>query len=76
MALQQACRLRASAFPSHDQRSLVNQLSSSEDDFNSKETQSLITVLSTLSKLLDPTSQQVLDSLPGVAGMDVMAMRR
>uniref|UniRef100_A0A8B9IV59 FA complementation group I n=1 Tax=Amazona collaria TaxID=241587 RepID=A0A8B9IV59_9PSIT len=46
------------------QRSLVNQFSSAEDDFNSKETQLLITVLSTLSKLLDPTSQQVLDILP------------
>ncbi|XP_061302768.1 Fanconi anemia group I protein [Pezoporus flaviventris] len=45
------------------QRSLVNQFSSSEDDFNSKETQSLITVLSTLSKLLDPTSQQFLQFL-------------
>ncbi|OWK62170.1 Fanconi anemia group I protein [Lonchura striata] len=45
------------------QRSLVNQLSSAEDDFNAKETQSLITVLSTLSKLLDPASQQGLLSL-------------
>ncbi|NXD61524.1 FANCI protein, partial [Eolophus roseicapillus] len=45
------------------QRSLVNQFSSAEDDFNSKETQSLITVLSTLSKLLDPTSQQFLQFL-------------
>ncbi|NXC59654.1 FANCI protein, partial [Aleadryas rufinucha] len=45
------------------QRSLVNQLSSAEDDFNSKETQSLITVLSTLSKLLDPASQQFLQFL-------------
>ncbi|XP_021263129.1 Fanconi anemia group I protein isoform X2 [Numida meleagris] len=45
------------------QRSLVNQLSSAEDDFNSKETQLLITVLSTLSKLLDPASQQFLQFL-------------
>ncbi|XP_050758921.1 Fanconi anemia group I protein [Gymnogyps californianus] len=45
------------------QRSLVNQFSSDEDDFNSKETQSLITVLSTLSKLLDPASQQFLQFL-------------
>ncbi|XP_042680083.1 Fanconi anemia group I protein isoform X2 [Centrocercus urophasianus] len=45
------------------QRSLVNQLSSSEDDFNSKETQLLITILSTLSKLLDPGSQQFLQFL-------------
>uniref|UniRef100_A0A8C2YH44 FA complementation group I n=1 Tax=Coturnix japonica TaxID=93934 RepID=A0A8C2YH44_COTJA len=42
------------------QRCLVNQLSSGEDDFNSKETQLLITILSTLSKLLDPGSQQVI----------------
>ncbi|NXU44068.1 FANCI protein, partial [Drymodes brunneopygia] len=45
------------------QRSLVNQLSSAEDDFNAKETQSLITVLSTLSKFLDPASQQFLQFL-------------
>ncbi|NXQ80449.1 FANCI protein, partial [Nyctibius grandis] len=45
------------------QRSLVNQFSSAEDDFNSKEMQSLITVLSTLSKLLDPASQQFLQFL-------------
>ncbi|NXX42614.1 FANCI protein, partial [Tricholaema leucomelas] len=45
------------------QRSLVNQFSSAEDDFNSKETQSLITVLSTLSRLLDPASQQFLQFL-------------
>ncbi|NXE39389.1 FANCI protein, partial [Ptilorrhoa leucosticta] len=45
------------------QRSLLNQLSRAEDDFNAKETQSLITVLSTLSKLLDPASQQFLQFL-------------
>uniref|UniRef100_A0A8C8AKP2 FA complementation group I n=1 Tax=Otus sunia TaxID=257818 RepID=A0A8C8AKP2_9STRI len=45
------------------QRSLVNQFSRAEDDFSSKETQSLITVLSTLSKLLDPASQQFLQFL-------------
>uniref|UniRef100_A0A8C0EJ96 FA complementation group I n=1 Tax=Bubo bubo TaxID=30461 RepID=A0A8C0EJ96_BUBBB len=45
------------------QRSLVNQFSHAEDDFSSKETQSLITVLSTLSKLLDPASQQFLQFL-------------
>ncbi|KFV04953.1 Fanconi anemia group I protein, partial [Pterocles gutturalis] len=45
------------------QRSLVNQFSSAEDDLNSKETQLLITVLSTLSKLLDPASQQFLQFL-------------
>lgn len=75
IALQQACTLRDSVFLSHDQRSLVNQFSSAEDDFNSKETQSLVTVLSTLSKLLDPASQQVLHNLHGVAGMDAVAIR-
>ncbi|KFP89509.1 Fanconi anemia group I protein, partial [Apaloderma vittatum] len=45
------------------QRSLVNQLSSTEDDFNSKETQSLVAVLSALSKLLDPASQEFLQFL-------------
>uniref|UniRef100_A0A8C4XLG6 FA complementation group I n=1 Tax=Falco tinnunculus TaxID=100819 RepID=A0A8C4XLG6_FALTI len=49
------------------QRSLVNQFSSPEDDFNSKEAQSLITVLSTLSKLLDPASQQFLQFLTWTA---------
>uniref|UniRef100_A0A8B9P5B0 FA complementation group I n=1 Tax=Apteryx owenii TaxID=8824 RepID=A0A8B9P5B0_APTOW len=53
------------------QRSLVNQFSSAEDDFNSKETQLLITVLSTLSKLLEPASQQVLHSLLGWGKMCV-----
>ncbi|XP_064014178.1 Fanconi anemia group I protein [Pogoniulus pusillus] len=45
------------------QRSLVNQFSTAEDDFNPKETQALITVLSTLSRLLDPASQQFLQFL-------------
>ncbi|KYO21079.1 Fanconi anemia group I protein [Alligator mississippiensis] len=40
------------------QRSLVNQLGSAEDDFNSKEALSLVTLLSTLSKLLEPSSSQ------------------
>ncbi|XP_019388724.1 PREDICTED: Fanconi anemia group I protein [Crocodylus porosus] len=40
------------------QRSLVNQLGSAEDDFNTKEALSLVTLLSTLSKLLDPSSSQ------------------
>lgn len=63
-------------FPSPTQRSLVNQLSSAEDDFNTKETQSLITVLSTLSKLLDPASQQVLLSLHLVAGCHTIGVGR
>ncbi|XP_065268924.1 Fanconi anemia group I protein isoform X2 [Emys orbicularis] len=40
------------------QRSLVNQLSSAGDDFNSKEALSLVTIISTLSKLLEPSSPQ------------------
>ncbi|XP_074862883.1 Fanconi anemia group I protein [Carettochelys insculpta] len=40
------------------QRSLVNQLSSTGDDFNSKEALSLVTIISTLSKLLEPSSPQ------------------
>lgn len=63
--------LSVSVLSSHDQRSLVNQFSSAEDDFNPKETQLLVTVLSTLSKLLDPTSQQVLHNLLGVVRMCV-----
>lgn len=38
----------------------MNQLGSAEDDFNSKEALSLVTLLSTLSKLLEPSSSQVL----------------
>uniref|UniRef100_A0A8B9M6K6 FA complementation group I n=1 Tax=Accipiter nisus TaxID=211598 RepID=A0A8B9M6K6_9AVES len=57
-------------------QSLVNQFSSAEDDFNSRETQSLITVLSTLSKLLDPASQQVLHNLRGVAGIGAEAFSK
>ncbi|XP_069480410.1 Fanconi anemia group I protein isoform X2 [Ambystoma mexicanum] len=40
------------------QRSLVNQLSSADDDFNSKEALLLVNILSTLSKLLQPSSTQ------------------
>uniref|UniRef100_A0A8C5L1E5 Fanconi anemia, complementation group I n=1 Tax=Jaculus jaculus TaxID=51337 RepID=A0A8C5L1E5_JACJA len=40
------------------QRSLLNLLSNEEEDFNSKEALLLVTVLSTLSKLLEPTSAQ------------------
>jgi len=72
MALQEACILMDSVLPLHDQRSLVNQLSSAEDDFNSKETQLLITILSTLSKLLDPGSQQVIHSLLSVVELCVV----
>lgn len=41
------------------QRSLLNLLSSQEEDFNSKEALLLVTVLSNLSKLLEPSSPQV-----------------
>ncbi|XP_048418607.2 Fanconi anemia group I protein isoform X2 [Stegostoma tigrinum] len=40
------------------QRSLVTQLSGDEEDFNSKEAQLLVSILSTLSRLLEPTSEQ------------------
>ncbi|XP_078097436.1 Fanconi anemia group I protein isoform X2 [Mustelus asterias] len=40
------------------QRSLVTQLSGDEEDFNSKEAQLLVNILSTLSRLLEPTSEQ------------------
>ncbi|XP_048337616.1 Fanconi anemia group I protein [Sphaerodactylus townsendi] len=45
------------------QRSLVNQLSHAEDEFNSKEALLLISVLTTLSKLLDPSSEQYMQLL-------------
>lgn len=41
------------------QRSLLNLLSSEEEDFNSKEALLLIAILSTLSRLLEPSSAQV-----------------
>ncbi|XP_048472034.1 Fanconi anemia group I protein-like [Rhincodon typus] len=40
------------------QRSLVTQLSGDEEDFNSKEAQLLVSILSTLSRLLEPTTEQ------------------
>ncbi|XP_060709257.1 Fanconi anemia group I protein isoform X1 [Hemiscyllium ocellatum] len=40
------------------QRSLLTQLSGDEEDFNSKEAQLLVSILSTLSRLLEPTSEQ------------------
>ncbi|XP_044521381.1 Fanconi anemia group I protein isoform X2 [Gracilinanus agilis] len=45
------------------QRSLVNLLSSQDDDFNSKEALLLVTILSSLSKLLDPSSPQLIQML-------------
>jgi hypothetical protein len=41
------------------QRSLFNQLSGLEEEFNSKEAQLLISILSVLSRQLEPSSQQV-----------------
>ncbi|XP_008068811.1 Fanconi anemia group I protein isoform X2 [Carlito syrichta] len=45
------------------QRSLLNLLSSQEEDFNSKEAFLLVTVLTSLSKLLEPSSPQFLQML-------------
>uniref|UniRef100_A0A8C4PQ64 FA complementation group I n=1 Tax=Equus asinus asinus TaxID=83772 RepID=A0A8C4PQ64_EQUAS len=45
------------------QRSLLNLLSSQEEDFNSKEALLLVTVLSNLSKLLEPSSPQFVQML-------------
>ncbi|XP_067827501.1 Fanconi anemia group I protein [Heptranchias perlo] len=40
------------------QRSLVTQLNGDEEDFNSREAQLLVSILSTLSRLLEPASEQ------------------
>ncbi|XP_045417678.1 Fanconi anemia group I protein isoform X2 [Lemur catta] len=45
------------------QRSLLNLLSSQEEDFNSKEAYLLVTVLTSLSKLLEPSSPQFVQML-------------
>ncbi|XP_051837044.1 Fanconi anemia group I protein [Antechinus flavipes] len=45
------------------QRSLVNLLSCQDDDFNGKEALILVTILSSLSKLLDPSSPQLMQML-------------
>ncbi|KAM6181734.1 Fanconi anemia group I protein [Erethizon dorsatum] len=45
------------------QRSLLNLLSNEEEDFNSKEALLLVTVLSTLAKLLEPSSPQFIQML-------------
>lgn len=49
-------------FPSFPlpQRSLVNQISNAADDFSGKEALLLVNVITTLSKLLEPSSQQVI----------------
>ena len=41
------------------QRALFTQLSGAEDEFNSKEAQLLVSILSVLSRQLEPSSQQV-----------------
>ncbi|KAK1160832.1 Fanconi anemia group I protein-like isoform X1 [Acipenser oxyrinchus oxyrinchus] len=45
------------------QRSLVNQLSGAEDDFNSKEAQIVVSILSVLSRQLEPSSPQFVEML-------------
>ncbi|KAK6476919.1 Fanconi anemia group I protein-like isoform X1 [Huso huso] len=45
------------------QRSLVNQLSGGEDDFNSKEAQIVVNILSVLSRQLEPSSPQFVELL-------------
>ncbi|MBN3281475.1 FANCI protein, partial [Polyodon spathula] len=45
------------------QRSLVNQLSGGEDDFNSKEAQIVVNILSVLSRQLEPSSPQFVEML-------------
>ncbi|XP_036042581.1 Fanconi anemia group I protein isoform X2 [Onychomys torridus] len=49
------------------QRSLLNMLSGEEEDFNSKEALLLITILSTLSKMLEPSSPQFMQMLSWTA---------
>lgn len=46
-------------FSTHHQRALFTQLSGSEDDFNSKEAQLLVSILTVLSRQLQPSSKQV-----------------
>ncbi|KAK6475043.1 Fanconi anemia group I protein-like isoform X1 [Huso huso] len=45
------------------QRSLLNQLSGGEDDFNSKEAQIVVNILSVLSRQLEPSSPQFVEML-------------
>ncbi|MBN3282945.1 FANCI protein, partial [Polyodon spathula] len=45
------------------QRSLVNQLSGGEDDFNSKEAQIVVNILTVLSRQLEPSSPQFVEVL-------------
>ncbi|XP_007944281.1 Fanconi anemia group I protein [Orycteropus afer afer] len=51
------------------QRSLLNLLSSQEEDFNSREALLLVSVLSNLSKLLEPSSPQFLQMLSWTSKM-------
>lgn len=43
----------------YEQRALFSQLSGGEEDFSSREAQLLVSILGVLSRLLEPTSQQV-----------------
>lgn len=58
------------------QRALMNQLSGGEEEFNSKEAQLLVSILSVLSRQLDPSSQQVtLRNTRVVAGLAVRNLK-
>lgn len=51
----------------------MNQLSGGEEEFNSKEAQLLVSILSVLSRQLDPSSQQV--TLQNTRAVAVLAVR-
>lgn len=51
----------------------MNQLSGGEEEFNSKEAQLLVSILSVLSRQLDPSSQQV--TLQNTRVVAVLAVR-
>lgn len=51
----------------------MNQLSGGEEEFNSKEAQLLVSILSVLSRQLNPSSQQV--TLQNTLAMAVLAVR-
>lgn len=55
------------------QRALMNQLSGGEEEFNSKEAQLLVSILSVLSRHLNPSSQQVV--LQNTHAFSVLAVR-
>lgn len=55
------------------QRALMNQLSGGEEEFNSKEAQLLVSILSVLSRQLSPSSQQV--TIQNTHAMAVLVVR-